>query len=87
MKTSEFIAKVAQANRVTQKMAKRHLLDTIVKGSYGYVLNDVKWIINEALYAGLLKSDALLFFEENILPQMNLSYQAKYRMARLSNQI
>ena len=87
MKTSEFIAKVAKANRTTQKMAKRHLLDTIVKGSYGYVINDVQWIINEALYAGMLKSDALLFFEENILPQMNLSYQAKYRMVRLSGQI
>lgn len=89
MKPAEFINNVVKASNgmLTKASAKKHLVDTIVKGSYGYLENDITFIVKESVFCGMDIEDGINFFEQAILPKMSINYQTKYKIGKLNKTI
>lgn len=84
---TQFIKRVQQASNgfLDAKSARRTCVDTIVKGSRGHIDIDLNYIINVATDAGMTASDAINFFEAEILPRMPWEYVAKYNLFNVEN--
>lgn len=85
--STQFIKRVQQASNgfLDAKSARRTCVDTIVKGSRGHIDIDLNYIINVATDAGMTASDAINFFEAEILPRMPWEYVAKYKLFNVRN--
>ena len=85
--STQFIKRVQQASNgfLDAKSARRTCVDTIVKGSRGHIDIDLNYIINVATDAGMTASDAINFFEAEILPRMPWEYVAKYNLFNVEN--
>ena len=85
--STQFIKRVQQASNgfLDAKSARRTCVDTIVKGSRGHIDIDLNYIINVAIDAGMTASDAINFFEAEILPRMPWEYVAKYNLFNVEN--